>query len=533
MVKLIRLATTDNNAIFSNDFNENIIVPPHAKVALANLSMSPIVQKITIDGTNQQFTYKTAGNAGTENVTLTPGSYDTATMADLFQDIAYQMNRANQATTAVSIAIKYFCDELTHNRVTIGTVTHAVDLPVELFRLQGVSRVGDQPGPNMTIIPNDTPTNGVENTKYTFLPGHVWSKGAGIFRARFHAGLAAADAPANAAACGFRLALLNIDPSTLNGDPIPEANILCSIRGGHTTSQYKVKTALLSDERPATSGSPAAAVNVTSADSDDSDNDIMEICVRNGSGIHLRVYPANAATGKAIGTLPYPTHLINPGVNTVVQHDDLWPVIIFYGDGTHDNDRDGVDYVKCTLDDVIKEGAATNDEIMAGGIRMPPHRMNYMYVPDEEHQSLGAINTGLTIPRHVPRNHPIALNPALSRFLGFARPDMTMNGRDALFVAESAFSALTIADAFIVELLNVPLDSYDAVQAGRRSILKVVPVSDVSSATGVLYEASNLTYIDTKNAQPLNLRTIRARVLDTHLQPLTVSGQSSITILID
>lgn len=164
---------------------------------------------------------------------------------------------------------------------------------------------------------------------------------------------------------------------------------------------------------------------------------------------------------------------------------------------------------------------------------MPPHRMNYTYVPDVEHPSLGAVNSALKIPLHAMRKHSISLSPSLSRFLGFAQADMAMKGRDSLFVAESAFSALTIADAFIVELLNVPLDSYDAVQAGRRSILKVVPVSDVSSATGVLYEASNLTYIDTKNAQPLNLRTIRARVLDTHLQPLTVSGQSSITILID
>lgn len=525
MVKLIRLATTDNNAIFSNDFNENIIVPPHAKVALANLSMSPIVQKITIDGTNQQVTYDKG--PGTGLAMLTPGKYDTATMADLFQDIAYQMNLANGATHASSIAIKYVCEERAQNRVTISTVTHAPNLPDNLFRVQEVIVGGSDA--NMTIKPTDTPTDpDGKNTKYTFLPGHVWSKGSAIFRARFFGGLDTA--PSNPKDCGFRLALLNIDPSTLNGGPIPEKDILCSIRGGYTTSQYMVKTALTSDEQDT-----APAVYVKSAHGDIGDDDIMEICVRNGNGIQLRVHPANDDM-KMIGTLPYPTHFVNPGVNAVVKRNDLWPVIIFYGDGKQGtgNNPDGVDYVKCTLDDVLKSGTAANDEIMAGGIRMPPSRMNYTYVTNEEDQNLGDGNyPSLITPRWAKTNNALTLLPSLSRFLGFARPDMAMKGRDCLFVAESAFSALTIADAFIVELLNVPLDSYDAVQAGRRSILKVVPVSDVSSATGVLYEASNLTYIDTKNAHPLNLRTIRARVLDTHLQPLTVSGQSSITILID
>ena len=102
----------------------------------------------------------------------------------------------------------------------------------------------------------------------------------------------------------------------------------------------------------------------------------------------------------------------------------------------------------------------------------------------------------------------------------------------ASFVSESGLT-LGATDSYIVQLLTVPLDSYDTFEGGEFSILKVIPnLNQTSDQRKCNYEASNLHFIDLKNSQPQTLRNIKARILTDELEPISTIHMSSLTVLI-
>ena len=103
-------------------------------------------------------------------------------------------------------------------------------------------------------------------------------------------------------------------------------------------------------------------------------------------------------------------------------------------------------------------------------------------------------------------------------------------GTNVSYVADNQFNDKVIADAFLVEMLNIPLDSYDSFVKQRKNLLAVVPESD---STGVvIYEPSTPFFIDVKNQQDLLLRNIRARVVAPDYTPFAMRGLATMTILI-
>ncbi len=87
-----------------------------------------------------------------------------------------------------------------------------------------------------------------------------------------------------------------------------------------------------------------------------------------------------------------------------------------------------------------------------------------------------------------------------------------------------------VADAFLVEMLNLSLDSYDGFKGQRKNILAVVPATDKDGV--VLYEPSNLNLIDLDNKEGINLRNIKARVVNTDYSPFKMKGTATLTILV-
>jgi hypothetical protein len=120
----------------------------------------------------------------------------------------------------------------------------------------------------------------------------------------------------------------------------------------------------------------------------------------------------------------------------------------------------------------------------------------------------------------------------LSSYLGYALPRQPIRiVSEATYKADYAFSVFQKHDAFLVELTNIPLDSYDGFQNQRKNILAVVPVSDRQGE--IIFETNTPFFIDIKNESELLLRNIRARILQTDYSPLPVRGVSTITILAD
>ncbi len=84
-----------------------------------------------------------------------------------------------------------------------------------------------------------------------------------------------------------------------------------------------------------------------------------------------------------------------------------------------------------------------------------------------------------------------------------------------IFQANRNLKNVVVSDSYLIELLNLPLDSYDSLTNGRKNILASIPISErILTNTGIIqYEPNTLFFIDLKNDFPLTLRNIRARIV--------------------
>jgi len=124
-------------------------------------------------------------------------------------------------------------------------------------------------------------------------------------------------------------------------------------------------------------------------------------------------------------------------------------------------------------------------------------------------------------------------------YLGYTEQNLTLTASppqvDPMFVALEGFQPVQDSDIYLVELLNIPLNSYDGFSAGRKNILSVIPVNErnVGQKDNVLqYEANNLNFITLKNDYEFSLRNIRARIVDGKFNPIITEGLSSLTFYI-
>jgi len=116
---------------------------------------------------------------------------------------------------------------------------------------------------------------------------------------------------------------------------------------------------------------------------------------------------------------------------------------------------------------------------------------------------------------------PDLLFPVSSAPVGDIRGDLPfINVRGAVqgVVSPQASFAIFGSQNYLVELLNLPLNSYDSFPAkrGRANILAVIPVNEHESGNidnVLMYEPNEMTYISLTNKSELSLRNIRARVI--------------------
>ena len=104
-----------------------------------------------------------------------------------------------------------------------------------------------------------------------------------------------------------------------------------------------------------------------------------------------------------------------------------------------------------------------------------------------------------------------------------------------VFKADNVFKPVSFSKSIIVEMMNLPLLSYDSLKKGRMSILSVVPddTSKTDNITDIItYEPNQLNFISIDNINSLLLRNIRCRLLNKNLEPIKTRGLSVLTILI-
>jgi len=190
------------------------------------------------------------------------------------------------------------------------------------------------------------------------------------------------------------------------------------------------------------------------------------------------------------------------------------------------------------------------------GIPTYPNPMQYLYyLAGGAVWNQLALNIGVnTEYADIEQTYRLTIHNDILRYLGFNRAnyfgnkysELTYKPIDglkplawgAVWKADNLFEIVN-SDSYVVEVLNIPLQSYDASVAipysdqnrgKRRNILGVIPINNNNGI--VEYNANEALYIDMNNAAPINITNLDIRILSKTLNPIETVGTSVITILL-
>jgi hypothetical protein len=118
-------------------------------------------------------------------------------------------------------------------------------------------------------------------------------------------------------------------------------------------------------------------------------------------------------------------------------------------------------------------------------------------------------------------------------------------GFNIFFRGKSLFEG---GDYFIIELQNILLDSYNSSatytddsntirinrSGTRKNILATIPQDTLRDGNLIIHEPNEVNLIDIRNTgSEVNLRNLRLRILDSELNPILLTNQAELTLLVD
>ena len=148
--------------------------------------------------------------------------------------------------------------------------------------------------------------------------------------------------------------------------------------------------------------------------------------------------------------------------------------------------------------------------------------------------------SGLTVPNTNRRNtaYNVTFKPSVAVYFGFNNSVQNPNNEvseEGLFISDLLYQNLVTSDAFIVQMLNININSYDSFTKGRENLLAIIPYSEmhINTISGLVqYEPNERYYLQLGNANKLLLRNIRMRVTALDYTPIDMQGTASVVILI-
>ena len=500
-MRLIRLTSSNPDAIFENNFNADIKLKPQSKVALKSLSLEVAISNITIDSDNDVVKFQVSGTSGIKSATLNHTTYDNINFPTLLNDMTSKMNA--ELTTTGTNDLRMFGLEIQNSIAPSNTIF------TSQFRQSGLlENTTKQVKNKATHAVVRTAGAGLDKNYYQggklvssafdssvlYYPEYI-SKGGGIFRLQVRN---ATDGVDNLV---VGLTTKNLDNVDFTGGTMPIADINYAIQLATTAVDYRylkngISTAPLANQTP----------NIVGVN--DPDNDFIEIAISSGK-IEGRIYNSTSASYLVIFSETY------SNMNTT----QLYPFVSFRGLPADTS----VKLLKTTLSFFNNPNQNVN-EFLSYGV--------------EDH-AVHTVTANPPQPSRARSNHFLEFEgQTLATFLGFTFPRVPPNANTFILTnnftanGDDIFRPTNLSDSFVVETLTglVPLKSYDGATSQRRNILGVVPVSDNTGS--VIYEVNTPIFIDLDNVNPVSIRNITARVLFNDLSPVTMIGLGTIVVLV-
>lgn len=481
-MKLIRISTTDQNAIFDNSFNTGIDVPARSKIALQNLSIELDEDEIVIDNVNNRIIFQF-----TSTVTLTArianGTYFKSNLGNGVdgEDLLYEIEKAiNKTLTAngnqISTEFKVSINQIKKVEIQWKTTsfidpgrTNVPDYPITVSNK--VTRTGTAAN---GIYTRDSA--GTDRTSYLYSDKFM-SKGAGCFQINLR----------NLAGTGtgqIIFGMTTIEPSTI---------------ASFTDDVFKYAICAFSDATtdPDLIKDGTRSIFPQSSPRATTEDDTYEISISQGL-VNLNIYDATDT-------------LLFSDTYDYDYTENLYPVIVFAANGT-------------------------TNQITNVRFSLSPYQNNSTY-------NYAAVDLGYSSLANVPNQGGIQSKDqylqfssiTLANFLGYDNTRYPRNGTVLArtvntFEANTFVGIIDLAQNLIVEMLSFTLDSFDGLDGKRRSILATIPQEAVNN--GVQYAPPYPLFIDIDNAMPLSIKNIRCRILKRDLSPIVINGIATICLLV-
>lgn len=122
----------------------------------------------------------------------------------------------------------------------------------------------------------------------------------------------------------------------------------------------------------------------------------------------------------------------------------------------------------------------------------------------------------------------------LADFLGFKNKRIPTNGTLKQFnfdIKSLNLNPSDLSESYIVELLNIPLLSFNADKKQRQNILDTIVNTEITNDR-LAYTAPYPLYINLDNSDKIILRNIKAQILKEDGSPVTINGFAQMTLLI-
>lgn len=506
LTTLINLATdptTDDglNGIFNCIFNDDLTIAPNSELALQSVSLNKALNFLDIKDSNSNTIIKFKFQVDTERtVHLDPQILTKSNVLAFFQRLQNLMNKELRIATPgeygaeITIGINE-SEKVFFNFEQKPPVPYDEDDLEDLLVFNNIDFSG-------TVIEGT-----VQNENdFIRLGNYLWCEAdlissCGQFRGR----VLDFDNTDPAYVSGVFFGLLETTPDNLqnlkNRDGINFDSFDFAIRTNRdylNTSNYEYKTP--DNANYQTSTITPFKVNRTNT----INNDVISFDVEDGK-IKLRIYTNEAGgTTHTMATVDYPRNtednlLFKNYIGLVALLDDERTVAL--------------DVVQISQSTYESENSLSIQSQTVGATPIPNPNLNETVKQ-------------LTFPNLEFANF-FGFNSLIQNEEGLATPD-------SIFKANTMFSNVLSTNTYLIELLNLPLNSFNSVAKGRRNILAPIPVSErvVSNTGQIQYEPNNIIYLSLRNNYPITLRNLRARILSHDLTPIQTEGQAELNLIL-
>jgi len=568
--KLVRLTTQDRNCIFDAQFDEELYIQPQTEIALKSASVALTGATEFITGGDGNNIVSVFHNATNRQIEVTPGMYGRNNIDDLFSEMTTKLNGSmtlgeNQSETN----LEYQIGVNDASRVEIRSIkAHAISPTGTGFYDDigggGQGRFWTSRGTEVTVESDENENDGVltrqatagvsaePNYRATNFADFSFSGGCAFWRSTINQ-IQPPLAPNLVS--GFCIGFVS-DRNALLNRTVTDDDVVCGVRiqatqaGGIGNFEYKASAqanfiAGTETIGTVTPGNPTLL------------NDVIEWqSTRNATdGQHqLRCFlHRNGVAAVELGA----SHRIG----------DLAPNKPLYGFyalymGSTFNDITQVEYVPSffitPIDDDSSKLLSKQHQGLSNIKRLKQSNLATLVIDDYNPFTQKMVITNKTLKerimgfdpgkytdadgnrlpistvydifaedllfRRTESGPPIAdipFDPGLKEYKGVEAPEMSF----AIFGSQN----------YIVELLNLPLNSYDSfdTKRGRANILAVIPENEHNAGNidnVLMYEPNEMTYISLTNKSELSLRNIRARITFPDYTPIETVGLSTIVL---